>query len=60
MESKENLIDMLTAYAEKNQKADIDIMIPKEENIRKILKQAESNQHNRKQELLYENFTCSV
>lgn len=60
MESKENLIDMLTAYAEKNPEADIDIMIPKAENIRKILKQAESNQHNRKQEFLYENFTCSV
>lgn len=38
MESKENLIDMLTAYAEKNPEADIDIMIPKAENIRKILK----------------------
>ena len=39
MESKENLINMLTAYAEKNPEADIDIMIPQEENIRKILKQ---------------------
>ena len=39
MESKENLMNMLTAYAEKNPEADIDIMIPQEENIRKILKQ---------------------
>lgn len=38
MESKDNLMDMLIAYAEKNPKADIDIMIPQEENIRRILK----------------------
>ncbi len=41
MMSKENLIDMLTAYVKEHPEVDIDIIIPKEENIQKVLKFAE-------------------
>lgn len=37
MKSKENLLDMLTAYAKNYPEVDIDIVIPQEENIRKVL-----------------------
>lgn len=37
MKSKENLLDMLTAYVKNHQEVDIDIIIPQEENIRKVL-----------------------
>jgi protein-tyrosine phosphatase len=37
MKSKENLMDMLTAYVKEHPEVDIDIIIPQEENIRKIL-----------------------
>ena len=41
MMSKENLIDMLTAYVKEHPEVDIDIIIPKEENIQKVLTFAE-------------------
>ena len=34
MKSKENLMDMLTAYAKEHSEVDIDIIIPREENIK--------------------------
>ena len=37
MKSKDNLMDMLTEYVKNHSEVDIDIIIPKEENIRKIL-----------------------
>lgn len=37
MKSKENLMDMLTAYAKNHPEADMDVIIPREENIRKVL-----------------------
>lgn len=37
MKSKENLIDMLTAYAKNYPEADMDVIVPREENIRKVL-----------------------
>jgi protein-tyrosine phosphatase len=37
MKSKENLLDMLTAYVKNHPEVDIDIIIPQEENIRHIL-----------------------
>ena len=37
MKSKENLMDMLTAYVEEHPEVDIDIIIPQEENITKLL-----------------------
>lgn len=39
MKSKENLLDMLTAYVKNHPEVDIDIIIPQEENIRKVLSQ---------------------
>ena len=39
MKSKDNLLDMLTAYVKDHPEVDIDIIIPHEENIKKILKQ---------------------
>lgn len=37
MKSKENLLDMLTAYVKNHPEVDIDINIPQEENIRRVL-----------------------
>lgn len=37
MKSKENLSDMLTTYVKNHPEVDIDIIIPQEENIRKVL-----------------------
>ena len=37
MKSKENLMDMLTSYVRLHPEVDIDIIIPQEENIRKLL-----------------------
>ena len=37
MKSKENLMDMLTAYVKEHPEVDIDIIVPREENIRKVL-----------------------
>ena len=37
MKSKENLLDMLTMYVKSHPEVDIDIVIPQEENIRKVL-----------------------
>lgn len=37
MKSKENLMDMLTAYVKAHPEVDLDIIVPQEENIRKIL-----------------------
>lgn len=37
MKSKENLLDMLTAYVKNHPEVDIDIIIPQEENIRRVL-----------------------
>jgi len=37
MKSKDNLMDMLTEYVKNHPEVDIDIIIPQEENIRKIL-----------------------
>ena len=37
MKSKENLMDMLTSYVETHPEVDIDIIIPREENIRNVL-----------------------
>lgn len=37
MKSKENLIDMLTAYVHEHPEVDLDIIVPQEENIQKIL-----------------------
>ena len=37
MVSKENLMDMLTAYVQEHPEVDIEIIIPKEENIKKVL-----------------------
>lgn len=42
MKSKDNLSDMLTAYAQANPEVDIDILIPREENILKVLALAEN------------------
>lgn len=39
MKSKENLLDMLTTYVKNHPEVDIDIIIPQEENIRKVLSQ---------------------
>lgn len=39
MKSKENLLDMLTAYVKNHPEVDIDIIISQEENIRKVLSQ---------------------
>ena len=39
MKSKDNLLDMLTAYAEEHPEVDIEIMIPHADNIIKLLKQ---------------------
>ena len=39
MKSKDNLLDMLTAYVKDHPEVDIDIIIPQEENITKILAQ---------------------
>lgn len=40
MESKENLMDMLTSYVENHPEVDIDIIIPQEENIKRVLAKA--------------------
>lgn len=40
MKSKKNLLDMLTAYVKNHPEVDIDIIIPHEENIRKVLSKA--------------------
>lgn len=37
MKSKDNLLDMLTAYVKNHPEVDIDIIIPQEENIRQVL-----------------------
>lgn len=37
MKSKENLSDMLTTYVKNHPEVDIDIIIPHEENIRRVL-----------------------
>lgn len=37
MKSKENLMDMLTAYVKNHPEVDINIIVPQEENIRKVL-----------------------
>ncbi len=37
MKSKDNLLDMLTSYVKNHPEVDIDIIIPQEENIRKVL-----------------------
>ena len=37
MEAKENLMDFLTAYVRKHPEVDISIIIPNEENIKKVL-----------------------
>ncbi len=37
MKSKENLLDMLTSYVKDHPEVDINIIIPQEENIRKVL-----------------------
>lgn len=37
MKSKENLLDMLTTYVKNHPEVDIDVIIPQEENIRKVL-----------------------
>lgn len=39
MKSKDNLLDMLTAYVKEHPEVDIEIIIPHEENITKILEQ---------------------
>ena len=39
MKSKENLADMLTAYAKERPEADMEIMIPHVDNISRLLKQ---------------------
>ncbi|MDD5935457.1 MAG: tyrosine-protein phosphatase [Clostridiales bacterium] len=39
MKSKNNLMDMLSTYVENHPEVDIDIIIPQEENIRKVLSQ---------------------
>lgn len=39
MKSKENLADMLTAYAKEHPEADMEIMIPHVDNISRLLKQ---------------------
>lgn len=39
MESKDNLLDMLTKYADEHPEVDIDIIIPHRENMRRFLKQ---------------------
>ena len=41
MMSKENLLDMLTAYVSEHPEVDIEIIIPHEENIKKVLKHVE-------------------
>lgn len=38
MASKENLLDMLTAYAAGHPEVDMDIIVPREENIEKVLR----------------------
>lgn len=42
MMSKENLLDMLNAYVQEHPEVDIDIIIPQEENIRKVLQFVEN------------------
>ena len=37
MESKENLWEMLTTYVQNHPEVDLDIIVPREENIRKVL-----------------------
>ena len=37
MKSKDNLLDMLTTYVKNHPEVNLDIIIPQEENIRKIL-----------------------
>ena len=37
MKSKDNLLDMLTAYVKNHPEVDIDIIIPQEDNIRQVL-----------------------
>ena len=37
MKSRENLMDTLTAYVKEHPEVDIDIIVPREENIRKVL-----------------------
>lgn len=37
METKENLMEFLTAYVREHPEMDINIIIPKEENIRRVL-----------------------
>ncbi|MBR2995639.1 MAG: hypothetical protein IKF45_02910 [Lachnospiraceae bacterium] len=37
METKENLMEFLTAYVREHPEVDINIIIPKEENIRRVL-----------------------
>ena len=37
MKSKDNLMDMLTEYVKNNPEVDIDIIVPKEENIKRVL-----------------------
>lgn len=39
MKSKDNLLDMLTTYVKEHPEVDINIIIPQEENITKILEQ---------------------
>lgn len=43
MMSKENLLDMLTAYVKEHPEVDIEIIIPQEENIKKVLRFVEDN-----------------
>ena len=40
MKSKENLMDMLTSYVKEHPEVDMDIIIPREENIQKVLRYA--------------------
>lgn len=38
MASKENLMDMLVAYVSQHPEVDLDIIVPQEENMRKLLR----------------------
>jgi len=42
MQSKENLLDMLTTYVKNHPEVDIDIVIPQEENIRRVLEKCQN------------------
>lgn len=42
MMSKENLMDMLTAYVQEHPEVDIEIIVPREENIKKVLEWVEN------------------